>query len=430
MKISLLKKKDFSLLMSAKLVSLVGTNLQDFALSLYVLKITGSATKFASVLALAVIPQLVIGPFAGVFVDWLDRKKIIVWLDVLSGIATGIFAAVFLVNGRLSMASVYTLVIVLSLISTLYQPAIGTVIPSITEKDDLMDANGISSIIMNIGNLLSPVLGGLIYGIFGLSAVLVLNAVSFLISSAAELFICIPKNEKAPEEMNIKTFKTDFMEGINFIKTRRLILTIVFMAAIINFAFSPMSVGLTYISVNILKITYFQLGIVEFFSVIAMMVAPILASYVSKKVILGKILFYSLMSCSAVVIVMAVVPAHAYLGLFKTNLIPYISLIILCFFTGIFVTIANIALGVMFQKKVPLELMGRVGTVMSAGCLACAPLGQMIFGILYDNINPSVCFIIEGVIALAAVLIFRKGLFSESDEEQGYSDKEIAETIS
>lgn len=151
--------------------------------------------------------------------------------------------------------------------------------------------------------------------------------------------------------MNIKTFKTDFMEGINFIKARRLILTIVFMAAIINFAFSPMSVGLTYISVNILKITYFQLGIVEFFSVIAMMVAPILASYLSKKVILGKILFYSLMSCSAVVIVMAVVPAHAYLGLFKTNLIPYISLIILCFFTGIFCTIANIALGVLFQKK-------------------------------------------------------------------------------
>ena len=127
---------------------------------------------------------------------------------------------------------------------------------------------------------------------------------------------------------------------------------------------------------------------------------------------------------------MAVVPAHAYLGLFKTNLIPYISLIILCFLTGIFVTIANIALSGLFQKKVPLELMGRVGTVMSAGCLACAPLGQMIFGILYDHINSSLCYIIEGVIALSAVIIFRKGLFSENDDEKEYTNNEAAETIS
>lgn len=430
MKISLLKKKDFSLLMFAKFASLIGTNVQDFAFSLYVLKITGSATKFASVLALSAIPQLVLGPFAGVFADWLDRKKIIVWLDVLSGIATGIFAVVFWMNGRLSMGSIYILVIALSLISTLYQPAIGTVIPSIVEKDDLMDANGLSSMILNVGNLMSPVLAAAIYGFFNLSVVLAVNAISFLVSSAAELFISIPHSEKAAQKRNIKTFGADFMEGINFIKTRKLILIIVLMAAIINFAYSPMSLGLTYISRQILKVTAFQFGLMQTFTVISMMVAPVLASSLSKKIKLGRLLFYALMMSSIVIAIMAIVPANAFLRLFSTNLVPYITLIVLFFTVGMICTIANIALGVMFQQKVPLELMGRVGTVMNSGCMACAPIGQIIFGVLYDHISASLCLLITGTISISAVLIFRKGLFSEGDEDEGYTNKEIAETIS
>lgn len=75
MKFNLLKEKNFSLLMFGKITSLIGSNMQSFALSLFVLSTTGSATKFASILAIALIPQLLLGPFAGVIVDWFYRKK-------------------------------------------------------------------------------------------------------------------------------------------------------------------------------------------------------------------------------------------------------------------------------------------------------------------------------------------------------------------
>jgi len=102
MNVKLLKEKNFSLLMFGKFISLTGTQMQEFALSLYVLKITGSATLFASVIIVAMIPQLLLSPIAGVFADWLDRKKIIVYLDIISGILVGIFATIYMINGELT----------------------------------------------------------------------------------------------------------------------------------------------------------------------------------------------------------------------------------------------------------------------------------------------------------------------------------------
>lgn len=74
MQYGILKDKNFLLLMFGKITSLVGSSMQNFALSLFVLATTGSATKFASILAVSIIPQLIIGPFAGVFVDWFYRS--------------------------------------------------------------------------------------------------------------------------------------------------------------------------------------------------------------------------------------------------------------------------------------------------------------------------------------------------------------------
>ena len=69
------KTKDFSLLIFGKFVSLLGSNILQFALSLYVLAITGSAAIFASILSVSILPRLLLSPIAGVFGDWFDRKK-------------------------------------------------------------------------------------------------------------------------------------------------------------------------------------------------------------------------------------------------------------------------------------------------------------------------------------------------------------------
>lgn len=418
MKVSILKQKNFSLLMCAKLVSLIGTQMQDFALSLYVLKITGSASKFASVIAVALIAQLVLGPFGGVFADWFDRKKIIVALDLFSGIIVGLFAFIFFISGELSLPSIYILSIALALISSLYQPAVITIIPTIIEKNDLADANGLNSIIMNVGNLISPLIAGILFGMMGLLLILLLNSISFIIAGLSEVFINIPKSIKKHDNISFGTFKTDFTEGIKFIKVHKLILTIIILAAFVNFLFVPFSsVGITYISKRVLKVTDFQYGLLATSLVIAMMIGPLFASSFTKRFKLGTILFWGILLDSIIVGIMSIVPTPQYLSLFKSNLIPYISIVLLFFIIGLISSIYNIAMSVMFQQTVPLDIMGRVATVMTTVCMACSPLGTILFGFLYDNISASSCLILTAIASTINILIFRKALMANYEED-------------
>lgn len=419
MNFKLLKQKDFLLLMLGKLVSLIGSEMQGFALSLYVLKITGSATKFASVLSITLIPKLILGPIAGVIIDWIDRKKVIVYLDMLSGIIIGIYAVLYIVNGELSLGGIYVLAVLLSFISLIFQPAINTVLPSIVEKEELAGANGINSLVMSIGNLIAPAVAGFIFGIYGMSVVLIVNSISFILSSISEMFINIPKANNKPEKINVNTFVYDFSQGIKFIKDKKIIATIITLACLVNFACPPItSIGLAFISKQILKVTDYQYGILQCFFVASMMVATFVINKVTKKITIGKIIFLDIFITSILIAVMAIIPSTFYLNLFSSNLIPYISLIVIIFMIGLIISIGNIALGTMFQQEVPLEIMGRVGTVMTSISMAAMPLGQMLFGFLFDKIEAWMCIAIASFIFLIVSLTFKKSLCADDENNE------------
>lgn len=430
MNINMFRKKDFSLLMMGKFVSLTGTQMQDFALSLYVLKITGSATLFASVIAISLIPQLILSPVAGVFADWLDRKKIIVYLDLLCGVIVGVFDFMYITNGKLSLISIYVLVILLTIVSVLYQPAVGTIIPTITDKEDLVDANGINSLISNLGNLIAPMLAGILFGIFGLFIILVINSISFITASIGELFINIPKNNKMPDKVNFKAFCKDFSEGISFIKERKLLIYIIVLAPIINFVFSPLfSTGLIYITKKIMRATDFQYGVMQMIMVAAMMLSPFLASKMAKKYTLGKILFIDVFISSTLVAATAIIPTSYFLKLFDSNILPLIIFTVIEFLICAIMTTGNIALSVMFQKIVPIPMMGRVSSVMGTCCLACIPLGQVIFGIMFDKLSAWICVLSAAAILLLTILIFRNALWNTDEDETEKEETTIPDSV-
>lgn len=418
MRVSLLKEKNFGLLMLGKLVSLVGTQMQNFALSLYVFKITGSAAKFATVLMVTIIPQLILGPMAGVFVDWLDRKKIIVYLDMANGILIGIYAILFYINGELSLGSIYIFAILLSLISVLFQPAISTVIPSIVKNEELVEANSINSLIMNAGNLISPMIAGALFGVCGLFIILVINSISFILSSISEMFIDIPKVNKKPEVINLKSFNKDFKEGIMFIKNSKILFSVICIAVLVNFGGAPLSIGLIYISKSVLKISDIQYGMLETFATSAMIVSPFLCSFIGKKFEFNKVLFGGLLSIGFFIALMSIIPYEPYLNLFDSSLVPYISLIIAEFVLVMAMGVVNISISIMFQQIVPLDMMGRVGTVMNTGCMASMPLAQLIFGLLYDNIPTTICVLISAIIIIITMMVFKKSLLATSLKEK------------
>ena len=196
------------------------------------------------------------------------------------------------------------------------------------------------------------------------------------------------------------------------------ILNVVIAAVIVNFTLAPLTIGVVYISKTILKVSDFQYGVLEGFFAVSMMIAPMIIGLILKKIKTWTIMFLSIFTIGILIIIMGIIPTNAYLYLFRGNIIPYISLLFLCFLIGAIATITNIALSIAFQKAVPLEIMGRVGAVMNTGCLVAVPIGQMLFGMLFDKINTSLCLVIMGIVPVITMIVFRKNLvkYSESKE--------------
>jgi MFS family permease len=413
-----MKRKDFALLIAGKFISLLGSNMQQFALSLYVLAVTKSVTVFASMLSVSIIPRLLLSPVAGVFGDWFERKRMAVSLDLASALLISGYAALFFINGSLSVAAIYVLVILLEVIEVFFHSSMAAVLPSIVSKEDLMEANTFNSLVMNIGQLLAPVIAALVYGTFGLSVVFIVNAVSFFVSAISKAMINIPKNTKMPAKVSLQAFKTDLMQGIDLIRKSKLISTIISLGTVINFCIAPLfSVGLIFIIKEVLKATDVQLGLFETVFSASMIVTPLLCAPFLKKIKVGKLCFLSFIAVALLVMLMVPVPSGPVLGLFQTNLMPILFLLIITFLIGVAATIANIAVGTLFDLTVPLELMGRTSTVFNLAVTVFIPIGQMISGFLYDSVSPS--FVIAGsaVILAAALFIFRKQLIEADSAE-------------
>ena len=432
MKFKLLKEKNFSLLMFGKITSLIGSNMQNFALSLFVLGTTGSAAKFASIIAISIIPQIIVGPFAGVIVDWFYRKNILIVLDLISGIVVSIFAFIYFITGEMPLLYIYILVIILSLISTIDSPALQTIIPTITKKEDLVEANALNSLVMNIGNLISPGIAAIAYGSFGLEGVFIINSISFFLSAISEIFLVIPRNNKKKEKLSINTFTDEFKEGISFIRKRKDITTIITLGMILNFAGGSISIGITFIGKMVLKVSDFQYGMLETVSIIGMLVSTFFIGWFSKRNSIGKNIYIGMIITSIAILGYSIVTLDSLVAIENSKMYLFLLTMIISFILCIFNSIGNMFVNINFQYIVPLELMGRVSTVMGTVCMIAMPLSNMIYGYFFDKISASIVFFISGTSLVIIMLLYKKALLSintEIKESNNESDKECESDI-
>lgn len=415
MKFKILKNKNFSLLMAGKVVSLFGSNMQQFALSLYVLAITGSATIFSSMIAISILPRLLLSPIAGVFGDWFDRKKSIVFFDFINGLLIGGYAVYFAINGTLSLFSLYILVILLEVTEIFFGASMAAVVPSIVEKEQLFEANSVRSMLTSLCSMLSPLAAGVLYGTVGLLAIFVINAISFTFSAISELFIDIPPTHVKPEKINLAAFKKDLFEGIQIIKENPMIKNIIGIGMVLNFCLASLfSVGLIYIIREILNGSELQYGIFASILSLSLVVSPLLLSKYTQKLKVGKLTILTFFMVASLTLILALVPLSTDFVHYTSNVVPIALITFITFLIGLLVTQANIAVGTLFDTVVPKSFMGRTATVMNLGLTIAVPVGQLLFGVALDRMNPALPIAITGLIILMAVLYY-KGAFLRED---------------
>ncbi len=415
----LLKNKNFILVILGNFVSLIGSNIQQFVLSLYVLAITGSATLFATMLAIAILPRIILSPIAGVFGDWFDKKKSIVILDLVNAFILFGFAIYLFYNEDLTIGLIYLLVILLEITEIFFHSSMSVVIPSVVEKEQYLEANSLRTMVISFGTLMAPILGAIIYGAFGLFIAIIINAVSFLISAISEMFIKVPKTKSEDNVKSIAGFKKDLVEGIKIIKESKPIKTIISIAMIVNFSIAPLfSVGLIFLVKEVLSQSDFRLGLLQTVLSASMIAAPMLLTKRLKQMKLGDVLVKSFLIIGFLIMLISITVNQSVFSI-SDGLLSYIIVLVTCFIIGVFVTAVNIAVGTLLQKIVPLEYMGRTSTVLGLGTAIMIPIGQVIFGYLYDIINPGIVMILNGAIIILTVIIYYKQMhLIESDTKE------------
>lgn len=409
-----MKNKNFIIIVIGQIISLFGNAIQRFSMSLYLLEFTGSTAAFARILAISTIPYIIFAPIAGRLSDNINRKKIMVYLDLICSVVIGCYAFVLL-RGYDHELIVGTVMFILSICATLYAPAVTSCIPQIVEEEKLTSANGIINQVGSVVNFAGPILAGLLYGLLGIKAIVIINAVSFVVSAIMEMFLDIPdvvKKEEVNGDDNEKVISIDFVkksfidmkESFVYLKNeKKIVLGIIASYALCNIFLVPiLSIVAPYFINVFLGLPSEIFGIVEAICVLGMILGGFWISVKPNMFSIKKV-HYTYFPMILGVIIMST------LGFIKLNAYALAGIFA---FGGLAImlslSLSNVLTLTFIQKQVPDNMLGRVAAFSTAVATVSVAPGQLLFGQVIDMGVPIGIILIITAIFNIGLMLFIK----------------------
>lgn len=409
--------KNFTLLVLGQVSSLFGNYILRLALSMYVLETTGSAAVFAGILSVATVPTILLSPLGGILADRADKRNIMVALDSLTGISV-LCAAVFL-TGTNAITVISILLVALSILGAFETPTVQACIPGMLTGDNIIKGNAVVNQVASVSYLTAPLLGGIIYAAVGLKTVMYASVICFFITALFECFIKLHYKPREFQGNILSMVKGDFSGSIRFIaKEKPDIMKMLLLAAISRFfCLGVVLVGLPYMVRTILGLDAMYYGGAES----AMAVATILGS-IAAGLLTGK-MKYGRLSFVLAAIGLCIIPAGAVFLLPSGGGIKYA--VIVASFCGMqaAISIFSVFAVSMIQQNTPDDMIGKVMAYTSAITLCAQPVGQMVYGFLFDGFRGAVYLVLVPTgIVVCIIGLFSRGfleVFGKQKEEGG-----------
>lgn len=379
----LLKNKNFSLFIFGQSTSILGDSLLNIALSLYVLKVTGSAGKFASILALGVIPQLILGSFSGTIADRLDKKKAIIFMDVIRGI---FLLALFglLINNEMNITYIYIMVIFFAICSTFFLPCYVTILPQILKSEELVSGNALVNVIMELIRVVGPLLATFMFGLYGLGIILILDAFTFFASAVCTLLMKFKSIRKKSEASK---FYTEVKDGfLIFFKDIR-ITSLVGNGILTHlFLFPFILIGIPYMLINIFAVPDINYGIVLSISPISLILSGLIVPYTKKKFNTAQSITIGIIGMLLSVVCFILLGNSIFVNLLKSNniltTIYFGFAYFLMYFSFGYYAVFYVSF---YQTNIPLEYLGRYSAVQIMLFSIARLIGFKLMGYLFNQ---------------------------------------------
>lgn len=355
--------KKLSCIWAGELFSSLSSSIVQFAIIWWIAKETNSPLILTISFTVTYLPQAILSPFIGVWVDRLNKKWILIISDLLVALLSAILGILFYFD-NIDIWQIYVLLGLRALCNSFYTPALQSVIPLIAPKKQLLRVTSINQGILTFTEMAGPVLGALFLSILDMPTLVFLDVIGAIFASCLLLCIKIPSIKKVFKK---SMFLYELREGMKALQENKIITSLILTSAALSLVLIPISVILPLVIVNHFQGDAMEMGITEFIFGLGMLLGSLIL-VVKKKLVIDKGIFISLaIVCIGILLTFcAFIPS----SLFVTFLIVLGTL-------GIFIPFQNNPLITLIQESFDVNILGRIFSLMNA--LRILPVISLIF---------------------------------------------------
>lgn len=368
-------------------LSLLGSQVVQFALIWYLTARTGSAAVLAAATFVGTVPQTILGPFIGALVDRWNRRRIMIVADTSVALLTLLLAALFAV-GVVQVWHIYALMLARSLGGAFHQQAMGASVVLMVPRAQLTRVQGLNQALHGGMNIVAAPLGALLVSVLPMQGVLAIDVSTALLAVTPLLFIAVPQPpRRAAEGAARPTLLADVGEGLRYVRAWPGLMIALLMVVWINMLFTPFA------ALQPLLVTrHFGGGAGQLALLEAAMGAGIIAGGVllgvwggfRRRVVTAQL---GLVVLGLAVLAIGFAPAGALW-------VAVAGFAVM----GLAQPVVNGSFGAIIQGGVAPEMQGRVFSLIFTGAMAAAPIGLALAAPVADTFGPQVWFALGGAV--------------------------------
>jgi MFS family permease len=357
---------DFAKFWLGQTISNLGSSFTTFALPLLVFKLTGSPINLGVTSAATFAPYLVFGLVIGAWVDRVDRKRLMVATDLARALIIALIP-VLATTGQLTVWWVYAIAFANSTLTIAFNAAEFAAIPSLVDKDDLVTANGRIQASYSVANVAGPLLAGLLITAHPIQQVLLLDALSFVISAGSLALIGRAFNVAPSGDKPRQAIRHDIADGLRYVLGHPVLRSISLMMALMNLIDITVYAQLVVVAKDRLRASDPQVGFLYAAGSIGVVLLSLAAGRLRRRlpfshVALGSMVVYGLM-----IVVFASIRWY------------WVALPLWAAISGLSI-LFNINTASLRQQIVPNDLLGRVMSVAAVLAWSAIPIGSLLGG--------------------------------------------------
>lgn len=389
----------------AQAISLIGSNLAQFAITWWMTRATGSATVLATATLFAILPGVVLGPLAGVLVDRWNRRAIILVADGVGAVGAGLLMVLFWTD-TIQIWQLYAIIFVRSLAGTFHFTAVQSSTSLMVPHEQLARIAGLNQTIQGINMVVAPPLGALLLEVLALHGMMAIDVVTALVAIGLVFTITIPQPQVTTTTSQQLSILADLSTGLRYIWQWPGLFLALVLSSLLNFLLNP-----AFSLLPILVTQHFQGDALQFATLNTTLGLGFVAGGVLLSIWGGfKRRIYTavagIVGMSMGALLIALAPADGY----------WLAVVGMAIF-GILNPIANGPFMAIMQAVVAPEMQGRFFTVLNTMSQGMAPLGLVLAGPVADAFGVQIWFLIGaiGLLAISGIFFFTPALRNLED---------------